>query len=46
MANPNMPLRGIGGQLEAMKIRTAAGSMVGAAASHLLRKAPPTAPND
>jgi DNA invertase Pin-like site-specific DNA recombinase len=42
LANPGLSLRGIGGQLEAMKIRTPAGksSWTPTSVAHLLKKAP------
>jgi DNA invertase Pin-like site-specific DNA recombinase len=42
LANPDMPLRGIGGQLEVMKILTPAGKSTWSASSirHLLEKSP------
>lgn len=45
LANPEMSLRGMGNQLEAMKIKTPAGHATWSAASvaHLLKKMPPNA---
>ena len=42
LTNPGLSLRGIGGQLEAMKIRTPAGkpNWTAASVAHLLKKVP------
>ena len=46
MANPGMSLRAIGGQLEAMKLKTPAGNSAWSptSVSHLLNKPPPNTP--
>jgi hypothetical protein len=45
LANPEMSLRAIGGQLEAMKLKTPAGKAAGSptSVSHLLNRQPPGA---